>query len=193
LLSELAAEFEMRKATLWALLLSGLAWPASAQMAVSTFGATDAQSCYEDAREVIVSDVGNCDEALRGVNLTARDRRATLVNRGIILNRAGRIDEALADFDRAIADDAALAEAYLNRGNSHYLAGRFDAAISDYRRALDNGLEKDFVAWYNIGLAQEAKKDPVAARAAYRTALERNPNFSPARDKLDEANVESAQ
>lgn len=174
----------MRKIMSLALALSIVGAPASAQMAVSTFGATDAQACYDDARAGFVSDTGSCDEALRGVALNARDRRATLVNRGIILNRSGRTGEALADFDKALEGDPTLAEAYLNRGNSHYLAGRYDAAIADYRLALDNGLTKDFIAWYNIGLAHEAKKDPVAARAAYRTALEINPEFSAARDKL---------
>ena len=157
---------------------------ALAQMAVSTFGATDAQLCYQAAADDFASDTDDCDDALKGGALTARDRLATYVNRGIILNREGKLDEALADFDRAIEKNGELAEAYLNRGNTYYLMRRYDEAIEDYQASLRHDLRKSQVAWYNIGLAQEAKKDNVKAKEAYRTALEIDPEFGPARKKL---------
>jgi tetratricopeptide (TPR) repeat protein len=166
------------------LALSMAVAPATAQMSISTFGATDAQACFEDAQDERTTSVGNCDAALSGQALTKRDRLATYVNRGIIQNRAGRLKEALADFDAALAGDAALGEAFLNRGNTHFLAGRYDLAIADYEKSLDVELSKPWVAWYNIGLAREALKDARAARTAYERALEINPDFGPARKKL---------
>lgn len=157
---------------------------AFAQMAVSTFGATDARLCYEAAADEHDTSVETCDDALRDSAMTVRDRLATLVNRGIILNRAGRYQEALDDFGAALDRDGNLAEAYLNRGNTYYLIRQYDDAIDDYEAALDAGLSKSHVAWYNIGLAQEAKKDPVKAKEAYRMALEINPYFGPAQSKL---------
>jgi tetratricopeptide (TPR) repeat protein len=157
---------------------------AQAQMSVSTFGATDARLCYEQAAEAVVASTENCDEALRETGMTKRDRMATLVNRGIILNRTGRYDDALADFGAALDRDSTLAEAYLNRGNTYFLMRRFDDAIADYETSLDNNLGKAHVAWYNIGLAYEAKKDAVKAREAFRTSLSIAPDFAPAQAKL---------
>lgn len=174
----------MKLAPLYALIAFIAPSGALAQMAVSTFGATDAQLCYQAAADNFASDTDDCDEALKGGTLTARDRIATYVNRGIILNREGRLDEALADFDKAIEKNSELAEAFLNRGNTYYLMRRYDEAIGDYQSSLRYNLRKSHVAWYNIGLAQEAKKDDVKAKEAYRTALEINPEFGPAQKKL---------
>ncbi len=157
---------------------------AHAQLAVTTFGATDAQGCYEDARSEKSTETSRCDAALRGQALTRRDRLATLVNRGIVLNRAGRLNEAIDDYNAALEGDASLGEAYINRGNSQFLAGRYDLAVADYEKSLDSDLSKPWVAWYNIGLAREAQKDARAARTAYERALDPNPDFGPARKKL---------
>jgi tetratricopeptide (TPR) repeat protein len=157
---------------------------ALAQMSVSTFGATDAQLCYEAAADDFASNTDDCDEALKGGTMTARDRIATYVNRGIILNREGRLEEALADFDTALEKDGEVAEAFLNRGNTYFLMRRYDEAIADYEASLRYDLGKAHVAWYNIGLAQEAKRDDVKAKDAYRAALEINPEFGPAQKKL---------
>lgn len=158
--------------------------PAAAQMSISTFGATDAQGCFEDARSDVTTTVDRCDAALRGQTLTKRDRLATLVNRGIVLNRAGRLDDALADFNAALEKDPSLGEAWLNRGNAQYLRGQYDLAIADYEKSLETDLSKPWVAWYNIGLAREALKDARGARTAYERALEINPDFSLAKEKL---------
>jgi tetratricopeptide (TPR) repeat protein len=157
--------------------------PASAQMAVSTFGATDAVLCYEAAASDFGRETEPCDAALRGA-LSPSDRKKTLVNRGIIHNRNGELPAALEDFNEALDIDSGLAEAFLNRGNTYYLNGSNDAAISDYQRSLDLGVNKPWAAWYNIGLAYESKQDRAKAREAYEKALELNPDFSLAQSKL---------
>jgi tetratricopeptide (TPR) repeat protein len=161
--------------------------PAAAQLSISTFGATDAQGCYEDARSETATSTDRCDAALRGPPMTKRDRLATLVNRGIIYNRAGRIDAALADFNAALEGDAALGEAWLNRGNAQFLLGKYQLAIADYEKSLETDVSKPWIAWYNIGLAREALKDARGARTAYERALAINPEFGLARKKLGPA------
>ncbi len=165
--------------------LSAFGLPAVAQMSVTTIGATDAVSCYENARDDFSSDTDPCDEALadRGTNRT--DRKKTLVNRGVIYNRTGEVGAAIDDFNAALDIDGALGEAYLNRGNSYYLTQRYDVALSDYERALDLDIGKPWAAWYNIGLVYEAKKQPEKAREAYQEAVNANPNFSQAKAKLE--------
>lgn len=161
-----------------------VAAPSSAQVAVSTFGDTKARACYEDAFEGVARSTASCDEALRDGGLTARDETATLVNRGVIYTRMGEADLALADFDEALRRSPRLGEAMLNRGNAIFLKGDYDGAIAEYRRALDAGTSKPHIAWFNIGLAEEARNDQDAARAAFEKALELNPDFSLARARL---------
>lgn len=157
---------------------------AHAQLAITTFGATEAQACYDDARSESATSIDSCDAALGGQALTKRDRLATLVNRGIIHNRAERLTQALADFNAALNEDAVLGEAWLNRGNTWFLAGKYDRALADYEKALGSAVSEPWTAWYNIGLAREALTDLRGARTAYERSLELNPNFAPAEKKL---------
>ncbi len=165
--------------------IAGYAAPAAAQSSISTFGTTDARECFSRALDNISTTVSYCDEALRDGNLTVRDARATRVNRGIILTRAERYDDALADFNAVLEDDSASAEALLNRGNVYVRTSRFSEALDDYRASLDAGLRKAHLAWYNIGLAHEGLKQKDEALAAYRASLDLAPDFALARRKVD--------
>lgn len=162
-----------------------LAAPSRAQMAITTFGATDASLCYDNAANDFSRDFDPCDAALSQAGITPADRYKTLVNRGIIKNRTGDIDSAMDDFNAALDIKSDIGEAYLNRGNSHYLRGRYADALADYKAAISYEVSKPWAAWYNIGLAHEALKDTEQARAAYLKALEINPGFSAAQVKLD--------
>ena len=177
----------MRFPALFAIIAFPVLYPlsASAQMSITTIGATDAAECYKNAQNEFENDTGPCDAALKDRNTTRRDKMKTRVNRGIIHNRNGDLAAARADFNAAIDMDAALAEAYLNRGNSHFLSGRHDAALADYQKSLALDVSKPWAAWYNIGLVYDAKKDKEKAREAYEKALELNPNFTQARMKLE--------
>jgi len=165
-----------------------LSTSAMAQMSVTTIGATDALACYENARNEFSGDTGPCDKALVDNAMSRGDRKKTLVNRGIILNREGEVGAAISDFNNALDIDGGLGEAYLNRGNSYYLMRRYDDALTDYRQSLDFELSKPWAAWYNIGLAYDAQKMSEKAKEAYQTALDLNPNFTQARDKIEGRN-----
>lgn len=159
--------------------------PAAAQMSVTTIGATDAAACYENASNDFSSDTDPCDKALKDPGTTRGDKKKTLVNRGVIHNRNGDLTAALDDFDDALEIDGALAEAYLNRGNSYFLASRYSEALADYERALETGVSKPWAAWYNIGLVHDAQSNADKAREAYEKALQENPEFTLAQQKLE--------
>ena len=66
--------------------------------------------------------------------------------RGSVLGRAGRNQEALADFDRAIGIDANYAQAYANRGQVHRQMSKHDLALADYNKAI--ALDQNYALAY---------------------------------------------
>ena len=56
--------------------------------------------------------------------------------RGSVYGQAGRYEQALADFDKAISLDAKYAQAYANRGLVHRQTRKLDLALADYNKAL---------------------------------------------------------
>ncbi|MEM8771728.1 MAG: tetratricopeptide repeat protein [Pseudomonadota bacterium] len=170
------------------LALTVLSSPAAAQTAITTFGATEAGACYENAQNALSEDTAPCDDALRKKSTTRVDRKKTLVNRAIILNRRGDVGEALADIASALEIDLSFAEAYLNRGNSYFLLKRYDEAFADYERALSLNVSEPWAAWYNIGLVHDARNETRNAQEAYRKALALKPDFQLALAKLSDEN-----
>ena len=72
-------------------------------------------------------------------------------NRGKVFIDKGRLDEAIADFDKAIALDQFYYRAYYNRGFVFDKMGRLDEAIADFDKAIV--LAPSFhEAYYNRGL-----------------------------------------
>src|SRR5687768_9196573 len=57
--------------------------------------------------------------------------------RGTVFARGGRHQEALADFNKALALDPNYAQAYANRGLVYRQTKRYDAALADYARAIE--------------------------------------------------------
>lgn len=130
-------------------------------------------------------DRGSTAAALRQADRAATTLRGTaaarlLAQRALILQRAGRLDEAAAAFAQALpvlarAGDA-LWEARLrnNRGVLHAYAGRLRAAETDLQRAaaLYEGLGQPLAAaeaTWNLGFAAARAGDLPAALARYDT------------------------
>lgn len=91
-----------------------------------------------------------------------------------------KLDEAIADFNRAIELAPDAPDPYLNRGAALEGKGQYRAAIEDYNRvlAIDPG---DAMAYNNRGNAQAGLGDWGAALVDYRKASELAPNFAFAR------------
>ena len=96
-----------------------------------------------------------------------------LVNRALVLERLGRVDEAVCDNSRALALDRHLVAAYLNRGVLALGAGRPADAILDFRRALGCRPSNETAGQirYNLALALRASGDLAAALAEARQAV----------------------
>lgn len=96
---------------------------------------------------------------------------------GMAYLNAGRHDEALQVYERAIArvDDPELkGEMLTNQGCALQRIGRLDEALEAFEQALALDPEK-YVRQYNLGQAFAAKGDAARACAHLRAAIEANP------------------
>lgn len=106
------------------------------------------------------------------------------IRRANQLYSAGAAEEAIAEWDHAIAANPRDSGAYCNRGTAHVQCGRLDLALDDYNTAIR--IEGDVSAYYlnrgclleRLGRYKEArddferarKLDPSCASAAVRAA-----------------------
>jgi tetratricopeptide (TPR) repeat protein len=98
--------------------------------------------------------------------------------RGLELFSKGKLEQAVKEYEEAIAAHPALAAAHNNLGSAHFAAGRFDRAADAFRRATE--LDTDYgQAHFNLALAhiklgreREAHAALSAALRAYNSAGE---------------------
>ena len=166
------------------------AWTAHAQRddSMISFGNTDAGLCYNAAEMARVSagSLDRCDAALEDRRLLKKDRIATLVNRGILFNHRGDYTAAIADFEAALALDPEASEAYVNRGNTYFSTQQFDLAIDDYSTSLQMNPRNPYIAHYNRGLVNEAKREEKLAFADFVRATELQPGWEPALTRVQQ-------
>lgn len=152
---------------------AALACAAPAVAAITVIGNTSARMCYEaaDSNSAAVSGLRYCNEALDGEALTQNDRVATFVNRGILKMRKGDYDDAIRDFDTAIAEDAQEAEAYLNKGVA-LLRGSTDyaKAVPLFTTAIEKRTRRPELAYLGRGMAHEMTGQVKAAYLDYKQA-----------------------
>jgi tetratricopeptide (TPR) repeat protein len=156
-------------------------------------GNSQAEACFqavEAGDRGRAATIARCQDAFGDTRLTQRDRAATHNNLGILLHRAGRSDEALAQFDRALAINGEHAAFWHNRGVALMGARDFPAAITHFSRALELDFNLPAHALYNRALSREQTGDLAGAYHDLRAALEADPGFALARDELTRFVVE---
>ncbi len=126
-----------------------------------------------------------CDRAARDARLDPVDHAATLVNRGILLMQAGRIAEAIADYDAAIAARPEMAEAYVNKGIALIKLGNHEAeAVTELTEGLARHPGKPEIAYYSRAMANETLGRIRAAYDDYRTAAALAPDWAEPAEQL---------
>ena len=163
---------------MFAALLAACAFPASAS--VVAIGSTNARICYEAADSPSMpglSAVRDCDEALLRDHLSAYEKVATHVNRGILHLRRNAVDLAIGDFDAAIALDPEQPEAYLNKGAAMIRRHDPAGAVQLFTVALEHNTSRPAVAHYGRAVANEAMGNINAAYQDFRRAQELAPNW----------------
>jgi tetratricopeptide (TPR) repeat protein len=167
-----------------ALLLAGLGGAASA--AVTVMGDDSAAKCSKAAFHEQADDdaVRLCTTAIADGRLDRRDEAGTYVNRGVIYMTRGDFAGARGDFERAIAVDPALGEAWVDRGAVNIIDKRFKDGVSDISKGLTLGAEEPAKAYYNRGVAYEGLDDEKSAYLDYQQALVLQPGWDLPRQEL---------
>jgi tetratricopeptide (TPR) repeat protein len=182
-----------------ALLVAGLlgAMPANAADTSSsqlTVGQTPSTDCFNAAQALSGSGnalpgfqrndaLASCTQALSS-KMIAKDRIATLVNRGNIEAASGDVTSALADYDAALAMNAKMADIYIDRGSALMRATRYDEARASFDQAVALGGANAYFAYFNRALAEEKAGDINSAYQDYKQAVALAPNYQPARSEL---------
>jgi predicted O-linked N-acetylglucosamine transferase (SPINDLY family) len=119
-------------------------------------------------------EVGSLEEAQR------------LYQQGNALAMQGRIDQAIAHYERALSLRPDYAEAHANLGNALAMQGRIDPAIEHYQRAV--ALQPNFAPTYNnLGLALALQGQTDRAISRYERALSLRPDYPEAHTNLGNA------
>ncbi len=106
-----------------------------------------------------------------------------LHNRGLAYAALSRLEQARADFDRAVSLDGAFGAAYLARARVHHRAGRHADALTDLRRADGAGVPAAAVAYQRAGVLL-ALDDRAAAIDCLRACLSADPGHGGAAELL---------
>jgi tetratricopeptide (TPR) repeat protein len=125
-------------------------------------------------------------QALWKNGLPREARPRALNNRGLAYEALGDHDSALRDYNLGLKLNPAYAEAYANRGNLQRRFNRHDLAIADFELAIRNEHPQKKFVYVSMGLSLEALGKRGEAIDAYRHALKIDPDFSSAKQRLED-------
>lgn len=153
--------------------------PSAAAASVVVYGTSLAEACYHSSllRAGTSQALEECDRALSDEPLTAHDRVATYVNRGIVKVHMGSVAAAEKDFDRAILLDPNEPDSYLNKGLLRLRQDQSAAALPFIEEAIAKNTSMPALAHYARGLANERLGNVRAAYADLQRARELDPGW----------------
>ncbi|MEV6039640.1 tetratricopeptide repeat protein [Nonomuraea sp. NPDC052116] len=132
---------------------------------------------HEAAMELVQEAIDLAEKDLAGEHPI--HRLVLHANRAQLLAMAGRTEEALAGYTRAVEADPGYPDYYLERGNLLHRLGRTQEALADYEAVMR--LSPPFPeAYYNRAEVRFAAGDLDGARADLDHTLELDPEFAPA-------------
>ena len=116
------------------------------------------------------------DESVKATETDpSADARAMLLRGDDHLAHGDR-EHAISDYTQALAIDAKLANAYINRGVAFLGKSDWDRAIADFTAAIELGPHPETAAYLDRGQALEAKGDRDRALADFDEVIRLEPN-----------------
>lgn len=152
------------------------------------------QQCYQAATSVATVEhfeiddymIEGCNVALVELGLTNDDRAATFVNRGILHAASGSMAEALTDYEEALILSPDLGQIFLNRGIVYLFENQLDLAMADFNHALELDIPSSYLAYFARGVIYEEWNLRSKAIDDYKSSLEFNPDWRPAKTRLSQ-------
>jgi tetratricopeptide (TPR) repeat protein len=165
--------------------------PVAASTVCSALATKAARNCFAAAKfgDLHGNGVEDCTTAIAS-GLPDEVKTRVLVNRGVIRLSDKQAAHAIEDFDKAIAMNGGLGDAYTNRGAAHLSMKQFDEARADIDKGLAIGSAEPQRAYYNRGLADEHLGDNKAAYLDFLKAAKLDPNWEAPKGELARFSVE---
>jgi len=112
------------------------------------------------------------------------DRATHAFNLGIALEDAGRLEDALAEYERALDLNPDEGRTALQRANTLFRLDRVADAVAAYEALADARPDLSVEVYSNLGVALARTGRTDEAERCYLEALRRNPEYAPARVNL---------
>jgi tetratricopeptide (TPR) repeat protein len=133
--------------------------------------------------------IAHFTDAIKTGELRPPDLAIAYHYRGAEYLKTGRDDEAIADFDRALALNPSLSTVYNDRAIVFRRKGDFNPALADYSEAI-RLMPRVHNFYLNRGLAYATNGQYAEAIADYKLALYYSPNCVPAFVALGDAHLQ---
>lgn len=130
-----------------------------------------------------------CTLAIEDRATLPADLAASYNNRGVLLFDQGKLQEALADYDAAIAVSGTLAAAHINRAYTLIAMERWEDSIASFDRGIELGAPEPARAYFNRGVAHEEVGHVREAYYDYKLASELNPEWEEPKRELERFTV----
>jgi hypothetical protein len=111
-------------------------------------------------------------------NFSDSARAEEYYERGVELEDNGELEAAIEHYERAVKEDPAFGDAYVEMAYIHLRLGDERSAVENLRRAIR--VAGHPLAYYNLGWIYEGRERPERAEALYRKALETGPDLADA-------------
>ncbi len=185
----------MRRSILFlgaALLAATVLTPKLAQaQTIVSLGRGMAHDCFVYAKAGVdpYDGVSVCNQSIDHEPLTTKDRAATFDNRGVMLDLLGKTDKAADDFHQAMMLAPSLGDPYINLGSVQIKQRRFDEALDNINKGIELGVSFPHIGYYDRAVAEEMMGRYKEAYYDYKKALEIEPNFTMASERLKDFTV----
>jgi tetratricopeptide (TPR) repeat protein len=166
--------------------------PVAASTVCSALATKAARNCFAAAKfgDVHGNGVEDCTAAIAS-GLPDEVKTRVLVNRGVIRLSDRQAARAIEDFDKAIAMNGQIGDAYTNRGAARLSLKQFEEARADIDKGIAIGSGEPQRAYYNRGLADEHLGDNKAAYLDFLKAAMLDPKWAAPKSELARFSVEA--
>ena len=158
---------------------------ASIVVGLSVYGCSkkDVSEGVEVSTEAVSEEVSDTLQTKKEVILPEKMTASEYYNYGLESIKKGGFDEAIAAWEKALALDPTMVNAYEKLGKAYYTQGRFDKAGEIYRKQLEMRPD-DPMIYYSLGVVYRMNEQFEDAVKMQTKALSLNPKLATAYNEL---------